>query len=67
MRPWIWIVIIIGAPFYLVSQAEAGTLDITTALVAIGLVVVSLGAMWKMGRDMRVAKAQRDFWLNQKK
>jgi hypothetical protein len=63
MRPFLWIVIIIGTPFYLLS----GKADPTTALILLGLFALSIGALFVEYRKQQVAKGQRDFWLSQRK
>lgn len=63
MRFFIWIVILIGTPFYLLS----GKADPTTALILLGLCALSIVAIVFQVRKAQVAKAQEDFWLSQRK
>lgn len=71
MRPLLWLVLIVGAPFYLWSLASTGKLDGGTALVVIGLLVLSIAAFVnKYRKDAlagQVKQGQQDFWLAQRR
>jgi hypothetical protein len=67
MRVFLWIVILIGTPFYIVNEARTGVWDSTTTLILLGFCVLSVIALVYQWRKMQAAQAQQDFWRSQRK
>ena len=67
MRLLIWIIFIIGAPFYLLNELTTGKWDGGTTAIVLGLFGLSIAAIAAEYRRGQARRGQEDFWRSQRK